>query len=264
MKFEELRHKVVVVTGAGSGIGQSIALGFASQGATVAVTDLSKESAESTRAMIDEAEGGTAFALACDVSDESSVEKMVAETLQTAGHIDILVNSAGIVCKKTPTVEVSEADWELILSVNLKGTFLCSKHAGKVFIENRNGTIINIGSISAKIPRWRMAPYSASKAAVVQLTRVMAIEMAEYGVRVNTICPGGTVTPLMQTSMERDGKSSLDYRIHGDRHFFRAGIPLRRMAQPDDHVGAALFLASDAAKHITGQSLYIDGGESII
>ncbi|HET7657762.1 MAG TPA: SDR family oxidoreductase, partial [Bacillales bacterium] len=200
----------------------------------------------------------------CDVSNESSVKAMVAETLQKTGRIDILVNNAGIVCKKIPAVEVKEEDWDQILAVNLKGTFLCSKHAGKVMIENRKGTIINIGSISAKIPRWRMAPYSASKAAVVQLTRVMAIEMAEYGVRVNAICPGGTQTPLMQTSMKRDGKDSLDYRIQGDRNFYRAGIPLRRMAQPEDHVGAALFLASEAANHITGQSLYIDGGESII
>jgi NAD(P)-dependent dehydrogenase (short-subunit alcohol dehydrogenase family) len=261
--FRDLQDKVVIVTGAGSGIGRALASGFAAQGSVVIIADLSPDNGAETKAIIEKA-GGRAFSFICDVSKESSVIKLIANTLECAGRVDVLVNNAGIVCNKEDTIDITEEAWDAILNVNLKGTFLCSKHAGKIFIQNRSGTIINVGSIAAKIPRWRMAAYSVSKAAVLQLTKVMAIEMAEYGVRVNAICPGGTMTPLMETSMQRDGQSSAEYRIFGSTKVFRAGVPLRRLAEPEDHVGAALFLASKAANHITGQEIYIDGGESVI
>jgi NAD(P)-dependent dehydrogenase (short-subunit alcohol dehydrogenase family) len=267
MNFADLRGKNVIVTGAGSGIGRSLAKGFVLQGATVLAVDISEQKALETQSMIESAVGNTdgkCLPLKCDVTKEDSVMHMVDEAVKRAGRIDVLVNNAGIVCEKIPVIEISETDWDAVLNVNLKGVFLCSKHVGKIFAANRSGSIINVGSITAKVPRWRMAPYSASKAAVLQLTKVMALEMAEYGVRVNAICPGGTNTPLMQTSTRRDGESSFEYRIYGSPKIFRAGIPLRRLAEPDDHVGAALFLASSAAQHITGQALYIDGGESVI
>jgi NAD(P)-dependent dehydrogenase (short-subunit alcohol dehydrogenase family) len=264
MEPNQFHNKIALITGAGSGIGQALAYGFAAAGATVIIADIIKENAEQTRRRIIENEGSRAFSILCDVSHEISVVKMVEEVYSSIGHIDILINNAAVVCQKQLVIDMSEEEWDRVININLKGTFLCSKHVGKRFVEKKSGVIINVGSITSKIPRWKMAPYSASKAAVLQFTRGLALEMAEYGVRVNAICPGGTMTPLLETSMARDGETSIEYRVLGSSKTFRSGIPLRRLADPDDHVGAALFLASDAARHITGQEIYIDGGESII
>ena len=263
MRLEDLKDKVVIITGAGGGIGQALAKGYAEQGSKVVLADVSVEKALEAKEIIDQC-GGTSFAIKCDVTNEKDVMNMVGEVINQFNTIDILVNNAGVETGTKPLTELREDEWDLILNVNLKGPFLCSKHVGKLFCEKREGVIINIASLTAKIPRWYLGAYSTSKAAVVQLTKVMALEMAEYNVRVNAVCPGATNTPMFEETQKSNPNFSLDHFLLGNPKTFRAGIPLRRVADPEDQVNAALYLSSSAANHITGQLIFVDGGESVI
>lgn len=249
--------QVVIVTGGASGIGQAIAQAFKGAGATTVITDIATDRLTT---MTDEGFVG----ITADVTSEAQVDTAFADVVERFGRVDVLVNCAGVVSKKIPVVDLSVDEWQRIIDVDLFGVFLCSRAGARIMRAQHAGSIINIASITARVPRINMAPYTVAKAGVVQLTKVLALELAKDGVRVNAVCPGGTVTPLLEESTAGDGRSDLDYRIRGDTSVYRMGVPTGRLAQPEDHAGAVLFLASPEAAHITGQALYVDGGESIV
>ncbi len=267
MLLEELKDKVAIITGAGSGIGRALAKGFAEYGAKVVIVDISLDNALETKDIVERC-GGTSIALKCDVSNEQDVINMVKETIKQFNTVDILINGAGIINKiRVPVIELSVEDWDNVMNVNLRGTLLLSKHVGRVLCEKRDGAIINISSVAGKSPRMKSAPYSTSKAAVIHLTKILALEMAEYNVRVNAVCPGSTLTPMFEGDKKRNNNTTLEESmaatIEGDFKQFRMGIPLKRVAELEDQVNATLFLATSMSRHITGQMLFVDGGATI-
>ena len=247
-------NKVAVVTGAGSGLGKSIALALAYAGADVVVTELPGRlsDARTTASLVLEA-GRKPLAVSLDVTSLKSIERMVAKVIKEFGRIDILVNNAGINIAKN-ALDVTEQDWDRILDVNLKGVFFCSQAVGREMIKRRAGKIINIASQNGVIGYYQRAAYCSSKAGVVNLTRVLAIEWAPYHINVNAIGPTFILTPLTEKLFENQKFS---------REVLRR-IPLGRLGKPEDVVGAAVFLASAAADMITGHTLLVDGGWTAI
>jgi 2-deoxy-D-gluconate 3-dehydrogenase len=246
--------KVAVVTGGGSGLGKSIALALAEAGADVVVTELQGRlsNARITARLVGEA-GRKVLPIALDVTSLKSIQRMVAKVIKQFGRIDILVNNAGINIAKD-ALDVTEKDWDRILDVNLKGVFFCSQAVGREMIKRRAGKIINIASQNGVIGYYQRAAYCSSKAGVVNLTRVLAIEWAPHHINVNAIGPTFILTPLTQKLFE-------------DRKFSREvlrRIPLGRLGTPEDVAGAAVFLASAAADMITGHTLLVDGGWTAI
>ncbi|TFH35236.1 MAG: SDR family oxidoreductase, partial [Dehalococcoidia bacterium] len=194
MRFE---GKAVLVTGGGRGIGQAMALGFAREGASVAVNAAHLSSAEQTVAQIRQA-GGKAFAIEADVADEAQVNAMVDRVVSEFGTIDILVNNAGVSQPLVPLIEQDNADWDRVVAINLRGTYLCCKAAAKTMIARKTGNILNIGSITAHTGPPMRTAYAPSKAAVVNLTMVLGVELAKYNINVNSISPGYVLTDLVK------------------------------------------------------------------
>lgn len=248
----KLKEKVALVTGGSRSIGRAIALGFAREGADVAVNYVSNtEEAQNTVRQI-EALGGRALAVRADTSNQAEVESMVNEIWQRLGPIDILVNNAGVQ-KRVFFLDLEENDWDWILGVNLKGCYLVGQAVAARMKERKQGAIINISSEAAGFPAPRMTAYCVSKAGVAMLTQCMALELAQYGIRVNALAPGLTRTDINRNDLEDE--DFLNLRL--------ARIPLGRVMNPEDLVGAALFLASSDSKSATGTTLQIDGGRGI-
>jgi 3-oxoacyl-[acyl-carrier protein] reductase len=245
----KLEGKVALITGAGQGIGQGIANLFAKEGAYVAVNDINPSSAEKTADAIRQA-GGKAMAVQADVAEEKEVVAMVDRIIHDLGGIHILVNNAGIV-KFEPTIESSVENWDRVMAVCLRGTYLCSREAGRWMASHNTGKIVNISSLAAIKFRVKMAGYASAKAGVVNLTRALALEWAPYHINVNCILPGGIRTPATEPY-----SSSISPEI------IKEQIPLGRMGEPDDIAKAALFLVSDDASFITGVAIPVDGGET--
>jgi NAD(P)-dependent dehydrogenase (short-subunit alcohol dehydrogenase family) len=262
MAFTE---KTVLITGAGSGIGRAAAEMFASQGARVAVADINQRNADETVTAIRQA-GGQATAFVSDVSQRAAVDAMVAAVRQTYGAIHILVNNAGIALPAMSLLDANPAIWERVLGVNVKSMLFCCQAVVPQMIELGGGRIVNTASTAAKIPRWDIGPYCVSKAAVLHLTRCLALELARYQITVNAIGPGATVTNLRQNSgvPEPPGTAAArrEGQLKGDMEIFRIGVPLGRLGLPEDQAQAIVFLASDAASYISGQCLYVDGLQS--
>ena len=262
MTFTE---KTVLITGAGSGIGRAAAEMFAQQGARVAVADISQRNADATVGAIRQA-GGQATAFVADVGQPDRVDAMVTAVRQTYGPIHILVNNAGIALPSMPMVNADAAAWERVLRINLKSVLFCCQAVVPHMIELGGGRIVNTASTAAKVPRWDIGPYCVSKAAVLHLTRCLALELARYNITVNAIGPGATVTNLRQNSGVPEAPGSAEARrdaqLKGDMETFRIGVPLGRLGQPEDQAHAIVFLASDAASYISGQCLYVDGLQS--
>ncbi|MEM2122510.1 MAG: SDR family NAD(P)-dependent oxidoreductase [Candidatus Bathyarchaeia archaeon] len=245
MGILKLKGKKVIVTGGGSGIGEAIAVHFAKEGAKVMVVGRTLEKLRRTLEKIRE-EGGSAICMVCDVSRKKDVDTMVSGALQKLGQVDILVNNAGI-APVTPFLSITEEEWDEVIDINLKGCFLCSQAVAKLMIErNKGGNIINISSISGFNPVSRTSVYSVSKAGVITLTRVMAMELAPYKIRVNAVAPGTIDTPII--------KDIDDKKIVGL-------IPWGRLGLPSDIAKVALFLASDDSEFITGSTIIVDGGQ---
>lgn len=243
-----LDGRVALVTGGGSGLGQTIACGFAHSGACVAATDISYEAAQETVEMIRK-EGGEGQAQKLDVRDRLGIEEVVTRILQSWGHIDILVNSAGIAVKGT-ALDYPESAWDDVLATNLKGTFLTSQIVGRHMAERRKGKIINLASIGSFIAYPNSVAYLASKGGVAQLTKAFAVELAPLNVQVNAIAPSLFDTPVVRRV--RSDAASMSY--------FMERTPVGRMGRPEEIVGAAIFLASDASSMVTGHILAVDGG----
>ncbi|MGQ9583665.1 MAG: 3-oxoacyl-ACP reductase FabG [Thermoplasmatota archaeon] len=243
-----LKDRVAIVTGGGNGIGEATCALFASEGARVVVADVDSPSAERVSAGI-RAAGGAAVPVAVDVRKAAEARAMVETALREFGRVDILVNNAGI-NRDAMMKKMTEEQWDAVLDVNLKGTFICSQAAASPMMERKYGRIINTSSIGA-LGNIGQANYSASKAGVMGLTRTLALELARYNITVNCVAPGAT-----KTQMTAGIPPDIAAR-------FMESIPLRRFAEPSEIASAHLFLASEEASYITGQVIFVDGGISV-
>jgi 3-oxoacyl-[acyl-carrier protein] reductase len=244
--MSQLDHQIAVVTGAGRGIGRAIALRFAAEGADVVCVSRTSENSEKVASEI-RALGRKAWAQALDVSDAGAVASSAEKILSEAGRVDILVNNAGVT-RDGLLVRMSEADWDLVLDTNLKGAFLFTKALARAFMKQRSGRIINIASVVGLIGNAGQCNYSSSKAALLGFTKSAARELASRGILVNAVAPGFILT---------DMTSKLNDQLKAE---LLKSIPLGQFGQPEDVADAALFLASPAARYITGQVLTVDGG----
>jgi len=243
-----LQNKSAIVTGGAQGIGKAISLALAREGANVLVADIRNQEAETVSAEIVEM-GRKSLSFEIDVSRKSRVDEMVEKAAGAFGAIDILVNAAGIFVRSS-IEDVSEEDWDRVMAVNLKGTFLCSQSVGRRMIKQGTGSIVNIASIAGHTPQININAYSPSKAGVIMLTKLMAVEWAGYGIRVNAISPGPTATPMFTAIYDSEEKLKRRQRA----------IPQNRVARPEEIAHTAVFLCSEEAGFITGDSLVIDGG----
>ncbi|MEK4236008.1 short-chain dehydrogenase [Paenibacillus odorifer] len=247
-----LKDKIIIITGAGSGIGKSTAALFASEGATVIIADVQEDSGKAAVTEI-EATGGNAMFIPCDVTDASSTTVMADQVFNTFGRIDVLFNNAGI-SGVGAVHEVSEEVWERVMRVNVTGVFLTCKAVLPYMMKTKKGSIINMSSGIAEIGVAERASYSASKGAVLSLTKAMQVDYAPYGIRVNALLPGTIMTPFVEGYL----KTSLDPEASV------AAIKRRQLSgelgKPEDVARAALFLASDESGFVMGSPLYVDGG----
>ncbi|WP_341242181.1 3-oxoacyl-ACP reductase family protein [uncultured Nocardioides sp.] len=245
----DLTGSRVWVTGASRGLGRAMALGFAAAGAEVALTARSPDAVKEVAVEI-EAMGGTPLVLVGSVSDSDAVSRSATTIREEWGGLDVLVNCAGV----SPTFKRAELledeEWRHVLDINVTGTFLCAREAGKLMLDSGGGAVVNISSIHGQVGMERMLAYSASKGAVDSITRTLALEWAERGVRVNTISPG-----YFETDMTEALRGHQKWRGH-----LLSKIPMGRFGVPEEIVSAALFLASDASGFMTGSNMVVDGG----
>lgn len=249
--FEDLKGKVVIITGARRGMGKAHALKFAEAGCKVVVSDISQEDCQK---VVDEIKktGGEGLAVKCDVSKKDEVDKMVAETIKKFGKVDILVNNAGIAQFK-PFLEMTEEEWDRTLDINLKGYFLCAQTCAREMAKQKSGVIINISSVAmgqVGVGFPNIVHYCASKGGIVGMTEALAVELASLGIRINAISPGLIETPMIDP-VKQDPKM-----MEG----LMTRVPLRRVGTPEEVSNLVLFLASDASSYMTGSDVVIDGG----
>ncbi len=244
--MSQLDNQVALVTGAGRGIGQAIALKLAGAGADIVAVDLKTEFCDDTIRQV-QALGRKTWCFGADVSSAASVEAMAEQALAAASHGDILVNKAGIT-KDGLLMRMSEADWDAVLNINLKGTFLVTKAFTRAFLKQKSGRIINIASVIGLIGNAGQCNYAASKAGVIGFTKSVARELASRGITANAIAPGFIET-AMTAKLPQEARDALLKQI-----------PLAALGQPDDVAGAVLFFAGPTARYVTGQVLAVDGG----
>jgi 3-oxoacyl-[acyl-carrier protein] reductase len=243
----DFNGKVALITGGARGIGKAIAEKFASLGATVAVADLNLDQAQSTAQELQDRYGRPATAVQVNVSEHENAQQMVDQVIQAFGKIDILVNNAGVT-RDTLILRMEEKDWDLVLGVNLKGVFNCSKAVVRPMIKQRSGRIINISSVSGLAGQSGQTNYSASKAGVIGFTKALAREVASRNITVNAVAPGFIPTALTVDLPEELKEAILKT------------TPMGRMGTPEEVANAVAFFASDEASYITGQVLSVDGG----
>lgn len=250
--MEILTRKHVLITGGASGIGRATTELFARQGAAISVLDVDEAGGQTVVKSIIES-GGKAIFILCDVSIAVECQNAVQRTIEEFGGLDILINSAGIIRRAT-VVETTEAEWDRVMNVNVKSIFLIAKYAIPALIQAGGGVIINISSGWGLIGGRKAAVYCASKGAVIQLTKAMALDHGVQGIRVNCICPGDTDTPMLREEARQLGEPEEKFLVEA------AQRPLQRIGTPQDIAQAALYLASDASSFVTGTALVVDGG----
>lgn len=244
----KLKNKVAIVTGAKRGIGRAIALELAKEGAKVIISDINLKECQ---IVCDEIKkiGSEALAIKCDVSKKKDVDEMIKKTIQKFKKIDIFVNNAGVLIMK-PFIQMTEKDWDFVLDINLKGVFLCTNAVVKHMVKQKSGKIISIASIAGEVGFDNTSAYCASKAAIINLTRELALELSPFNININAIAPG-IIETAMTKDMLKDKKSKAG---------LLASTPIGRAGQPEEIGKAAVFLASGDSNFITGHTLVVDGG----
>ncbi|MBV1876983.1 MAG: glucose 1-dehydrogenase [Pseudomonadales bacterium] len=253
-----LENKIALITGAGAGIGRASALAMAREGAVVAVADIRGDKVDACVSEI-EAAGGTAMGIVADVAKLDEIDRMVTSVVDKYGQLDVMYNNAGVT-KRSKFMDIDEELWDWVHGVNAKGVFFCIKRAAETMIKQGSGSIINTASIAGRgFPGTSNAAYAASKGAVIALTMQAARALGRYNITVNSICPGVTRTELMQGILdmrhEKEGIPMDELEVQAAR-----GIPIGRINEASDIGEMAVFLASSAARNITGQSINVDGG----
>ncbi len=244
----DLSEKVAIVTGASRGLGQYFARALAKSGADLVITSRDLSRLTEFKQEI-ESLGRKALPVQLDVLSQSDIENMIHKTINEYGKIDILVNNSGLNIRK-PSTDVSAEDWDTVLNTNLKGSFFCAQAAAKEMIKRKHGRIINVGSCTCVFGMEGIAPYTASRGAILSMTRSLAAEWGKFGITVNVLAPGWFKTA--QNAVLYENKEWVDY--------ITERIPLNRPGQPHDLDGTVIFLASDASEYITGQIILVDGG----
>ena len=245
--MKSFENKVVIVTGAGSGIGRATALAFAQEGAKVVVSDFHEKDGQETVSQISSL-GAEASFIKCDVSQEAQVKELVEKTIQKYGRLDCAYNNAGIEGAPSSTVECSTENWDRTIDTNLKGVWLCMKYEIPEMLKHGKGSIVNCSSIAGLVGFETIPAYVASKHGVIGLTETAALEFAKKNIRVNAVCPGAIHTPM------------LDRFTHGEEQQMANQDPMGRIGRPEEIAESVLWLCSDKASYVTGQSLAVDGG----
>ena len=252
-----LDGKVAVITGGGSGIGRATCTLLAKEGAKIAVVDIDDKNGKDTVDMIVR-DGGAANYFHCNVTKEDEVMQLFDKVAQLFGRVDVMFSNAGIEMIRTIST-TTEADWDRIMDINVKGVFFCGKHVTPLMKRNGGGSIINAGSIAGMVATPMNIAYCASKGAVLTMTKAMAVELAPFKIRVNATCPAGIQTPMMQREIEAYGKPAEEAKKE-----WVASHPIGRMGEADEVAKAVLFLASDDSSFVTGSFLMVDGGYTAV
>ena len=245
-----LENKVALVTGAGSGLGRATAIAFAKEGARVIVGDVSERSNEKTVSIIKE-NGGEAISVKANVSNSSEVRAMVNKAIEAYGRLDCAYNNAGVAAPPKVTPDTSEEDWDRVISINLKGVWLCMKYEIPEMLKQKKGAIVNASSMLGLIGLAKRSAYAASKHGVIGLTKVAALEYAEAGIRVNAICPAVVRTPIVEKIIASDPQAESK---------LLSMIPMGRLGTLDEMAEAVVWLCSDASSYVTGHAMSVDGG----
>ncbi len=254
-------RRAAVVTGGGGAIGRAIAIALAGDGHDIALWDLDDRALDASRAAIGEARPGAQVSTqAVDLTDDRAVDAAAGATVSAHGGVDVLVNCAGVFYL-TLIDDLDMAAWDRMLAINLRAPVACVRACLASMVERGGGAIVNVSSISAVVARQANLAYSASKAALLRVTRDLALDLARHRIRVNAITPGSTDTPMIRHYDDPDAMRQA--MLRGSLEKYRIGIPLGRLATPEDHAAAVAFLVSDAARHMTGQNLVIDGGQTL-
>ncbi|WP_138379907.1 SDR family NAD(P)-dependent oxidoreductase [Luteithermobacter gelatinilyticus] len=256
MTCESYADKVVMITGAGSGLGRAAACAFAKAGAKLVLSDLHQAELEETAFLAREVGGEVLWRL-CDVRNKEQVIENVVAAEETFGRIDVAINNAGVEHALKPLAQCDTEEWEQTLDVNLKGVFYCMKYELQQMIRQNAGVILNVASIAGISGAPGLGPYAASKHGVVGLTRTAAAENARYNIRVNAICPGGTATPMVERYLNREEDDNAVRKLIGM-------VPMRRLARVEEIVDGMLWLCSDRNSFMTGQAVVFDGGLTAI
>ena len=252
LPYFDLTGKTAIITGGSKGLGEQMAHALAEVGADLALISRTQADLDKVAADVRAATGRRVIGVAADVTKEADIAAMVQQVMAEFGKIDILVNNAGI-GGTTPILDLQEVEWDRYMNLNLKGPVLCSKHVGAEMIKRQQGTIINVSSLFAKIVARYMSAYAATKTALVSFTRTLALEWARYNIRVNALCPGYFETPMNEEFWQTKGGKGIIERI-----------PMQRVGVPQEIKPAIIFLASDANTFMTGSTLFVDGGHSLV
>jgi NAD(P)-dependent dehydrogenase (short-subunit alcohol dehydrogenase family) len=250
--FLDFHDKTVLITGAATGIGRAVAVGFASRGARVAIGDINEEAARETLDLVRQA-GGEGLFVRTNVAAEGDVERLVVATVERFGRLDCAFNNAGIAHTPQPLAQLDASAFDRVIAVDLRGVFLCMKCELREMVQKGCGAIVNTASVAGLMPEALNGAYVAAKHGVIGLTKTAAIENAHLGIRVNALAPGWVRTALTK-SLENDA---------GFNEKMKEAAPMHRGAEPEEMVGMVLFLCSDAASYITGQTFVVDGGQTI-
>lgn len=254
MSKQGFTGKSVLVTGAAGGIGRAAAIAFAREGARVAVVDVDAKGGEETVALIAQA-GGEAFFAKADIAQPAQVEAMVAAVVERHGRLDCAFNNAGIEIEHLPLAEADEETFDRLMSVNVKGVWLCMKHEIRQMLKQGGGAIVNTASVAGLVGAPLMPLYAASKHAVVGMTKTAAAEYGKAGIRINSVCPGIIRTPMLDRALEREPRR--------EKSIVKAH-PIGRLGEAEEIANAAVWLCSDAASFVTGHQLAVDGGLTAI